>query len=95
MPSDPRIFLIARMYSWATARWRRGLSGRAIACAAHHQLSSLIGVLDVNRLGQRGPTMLEHDMATYEARIKSFGWATRVIDGHDIEALADAYTWGE
>ncbi|MEK7619575.1 MAG: transketolase [Patescibacteria group bacterium] len=65
----------------------------AIACAAHYQLSSLIGVLDVNRLGQRGPTMLEHDMATYEARIKSFGWATRVIDGHDIEALADAYTW--
>ncbi len=65
----------------------------AIQFAGHQHLSSLVGILDVNRLGQRGPMMLEHDVATYEKRIASFGWATHVIDGHDLPSVLEAYQW--
>ncbi len=64
----------------------------ALAIASHYTLGNLIGVLDVNRLRQRGPTMLEHNLDTYEKRIAAFGWNTHVIDGHSIEAIHDVYT---
>jgi transketolase len=54
-------------------------------------LDNLIGILDVNRLGQRGETMYGHDLKAYERRISSFGWETIVIDGHSIPQILDAY----
>jgi len=48
----------------------------SIQLAAHYKLDNLIGVLDVNRLGQRGETMYGHDPSAYEKRISAFGWAT-------------------
>jgi len=59
----------------------------ALSLASHYKLSNLVGILDVNRLGQSDPTMLGHDMKTYQARIESFGWETAVIDGHDYEEI--------
>ena len=46
----------------------------AMENASHHGADNLIGILDVNRLGQRGPTMLEWDLDAYAARARSFGW---------------------
>lgn len=60
--------------------------------ASHYQLDNLVGILDVNRLGQRGETMLGWDLDTYEARFAAFGWHTIVLeDGHDIDAVQAAY----
>jgi len=59
--------------------------------AAHYNLDNLIGILDVNRLGQRGETMYGHDVAAYERRISSFGWETIVIDGHSFTEILSAY----
>lgn len=67
----------------------------ALGVAAYYNLSSLVGILDVNRLGQRGETMLGDHCETYEKRIQAFGWATRIVDGYDIGAIADAYAWAE
>lgn len=64
----------------------------AIELASHYNLPNLIGILDVNRLGQRGSTMLEHDLDAYEKRVASFGWNTIVIDGHSIEEIKNVYT---
>src|SRR3989344_2119357 len=63
----------------------------AMEIAAHYGLDNLIGILDVNRLGQRGETMYGHDVAAYEKRISSFGWKTYVIDGHSFLEILDAY----
>ena len=63
----------------------------AMQIAAHYGLDNLIGILDVNRLGQRGETMYGHDVAAYEKRISSFGWKTYVIDGHSFLEILDAY----
>jgi transketolase len=64
----------------------------AAELASHYQLDNLVGILDVNRLGQRGETMLGWDLETYEARFAAFGWHTIVLgDGHDIDAVQAAY----
>ncbi len=49
------------------------------------------GIIDVNRLGQRGETMYGHDLEAYRARISAFGWQTVVIDGHDFTEVLQAY----
>lgn len=59
--------------------------------ASKYGLGSLCATVDVNRLGQSQPTMLEHDMETYRRRWDAFGWQAMVVDGHDVEALLDAY----
>jgi transketolase len=68
-----------------------GSQWEAIQIAAHYELDNLVGVLDVNRLGQRGETMYAHDLDAYRRRIASFGWNTIIVDGHDMEAIVDAY----
>jgi transketolase len=68
-----------------------GSQWEAIQIAAYYALDNLIGVLDVNRLGQRGETMYGHNLDAYEKRISSFGWETILIDGHSFTEILDAY----
>ena len=59
--------------------------------AGHESLANLTAIIDVNRLGQRGPTELEWDMGAYAARVRAFGVDPIVIDGHDLAEIDDAY----
>jgi transketolase len=68
-----------------------GSQWEAIQIAAFYKLDNLVGILDVNRLGQRGETMYGHDISAYERRISSFDWYTIVIDGHSIDEILSAY----
>jgi transketolase len=63
----------------------------AFETAAHYNLNNMIAILDMNRLGQRGPTELGWDAPVYAARARAFGWHTIQIDGHDIAAIDGAY----
>ena len=63
----------------------------AAEIAGYYHASNLCATVDVNRLGQSGPTMLQHHLETYRARFEAFGWNAMVVDGHDIPALLDAY----
>ena len=56
----------------------------ALDKAAYYRLGNLTAIIDVNRLGQRGPTELGWDMAAYQRRADAFGCTAVVIDGHDI-----------
>src|SRR5690606_8169553 len=69
-----------------------GSQWEAIQLAAHYRLGNLIGILDVNRLGQRGETMVGNDVGVYERRLKAFGWRTLTVDGHSLRAILTAYT---
>jgi transketolase len=60
--------------------------------AAHYELDNLTAIIDVNRLGQRGETMVGWDLDIYRDRAHAFGWETIEIDGHDVEAIDRAYT---
>lgn len=59
--------------------------------ARHHGLDSLCAIIDINRLGQSDPTMLQHDMEAYRARWAGFGWQALIVDGHDLSALLAAF----
>jgi len=63
----------------------------AMNFAALKQLDNLIAIFDVNRLGQSQEAPLGHDLQVYEARAKSFGWNTVVVDGHSIPDLLAAF----
>src|SRR5262245_22883213 len=63
----------------------------AIDKAAHYKLDNLIGILDMNRLGQRGETELGWNGAAYAARLRAFGWHAIELDGHDLSAIDAAY----
>jgi transketolase len=63
----------------------------AAQVAAVEKLDNLCAILDVNALGQSGPTMWRHDVEEFARRWRAFGWHTIVIDGHDMAAILDAY----
>ena len=60
--------------------------------ASHYQLSNLIVMADINRLGQSGPTDLGWDVDAYTARFKAFGARVIEIDGHDLGAIDAAFS---
>ncbi|MBQ0985628.1 transketolase [Streptomyces sp. F63] len=68
-----------------------GSMWEAFEYAGHEGLDNLTAIVDVNRLGQRGPTRHEWDLDAYARRIRAFGWHTVEIDGHDPEAVDAAY----
>jgi transketolase len=59
--------------------------------AAMDGLDNLCGITDVNALGQSRPTMWQHDLDQFARRWRAFGWHAIVIDGHDMNAILDAY----
>jgi transketolase len=68
-----------------------GAVWEAAQFASHYKLDNLVAIVDVNRLGQSGPTMYGHDTSVYEARFKSAGWEAISVDGHDVGVLRQAY----
>jgi transketolase len=63
----------------------------AASLAERQKLDSLCAIIDVNALGQSQPTPLGHDLDRIAARWNAFGWHTLAVDGHDPQALLDAY----
>lgn len=63
----------------------------AVELARHFKLDNLCAIVDVNRLGQSDPTMLQHDMKAYKSRWAGFGWHAIVVDGHNHAALLKAF----
>ena len=68
-----------------------GAVWEAAEFCSYNTLDNLCAIVDVNRLGQSGPTMYGHDIDVYRRRFEAFGWAASVVDGHDVAALKDAF----
>jgi transketolase len=83
--SDARVFVL--MGDGETAE---GSVWEAVQLASHDKLASLVAIVDVNGLGQSGPTMLAHDVKAHQRRFAGFGWRTIVVDGHDMRAVVNA-----
>ena len=63
----------------------------AASFASKYKLDNLVGIIDVNRLGQSEPTALAHDVETYRKRMDAFGWNAIIVDGHSVEDLCKAF----
>jgi len=68
-----------------------GSQWEAMELAAYYKLDNLVGVIDVNGLGQRGETMYGHDLDVYKKKASAFGWEPIVIDGHHLPQILTAY----
>ena len=68
-----------------------GSMWEAFEQASYSGLDNLTAIIDVNRLGQRGPTRHGWDTGAYASRLRAFGWQAIEIDGHDIGAIDRAY----
>jgi len=68
----------------------------AAELSSYYKLDNLIGIVDVNGLGQSQRTMYGHDSEVYRRRFEAFGWHSIAIDGHNmgdiIAALDEAMT---
>jgi transketolase len=59
----------------------------AVEHAGFERLDKLVAIVDVNRLGQRGPTMHEWNLDSYALRAEANGWSAIEIDGHDLDEI--------
>lgn len=59
----------------------------AVEHAGSARLAGLTALVDVNRLGQTGPTRHEWDVDAYCRRFAGFGWDAFDIDGHDLDEI--------
>jgi len=64
----------------------------AMEAAAFHEVDDLVAILDMNHLGQRGPTMHGWNGDLFARRAQAYGWRTIEIDGHDVAAIDAAYS---
>jgi transketolase len=88
----------ARMQGYDARAWvllgdgetAEGSVWEAAQIAAQEKLGNLVAIVDVNRLGQSGPTMLGDDVRAYQRRFIAFGWRAVVLDGHDMPAIVPA-----
>lgn len=62
----------------------------AASVASGEKLDTLCAIVDVNALGQSGPTQFGHDMEAFRVRWSAFGWHAIVLDGHDMPAILAA-----
>ncbi len=62
-----------------------------IQLASHYQLNNLIGIIDVNGLGQTGWTMYRKDTSLYRRMLSSFNWEAIEVDGHNYSEILSAY----
>lgn len=59
--------------------------------ASFSELDNLTAIIDVNRLGQSGPTRHGWDLDAYRHRAEAFGWNAIEVDGHDVAAIDGAF----
>ncbi|HEX8731590.1 MAG TPA: transketolase [Ktedonobacterales bacterium] len=68
-----------------------GSNWEAFELGGFYHLSNITAILDMNRLGQRGQTMLGWDAPRYAERARAFGWHAIEIDGHNLDQINQAY----
>lgn len=60
-----------------------GTTWESAALAAHHHLSNLVVIVDVNGLQAMGSTTEVLNMHPLKDKWEAFGWEVRTVDGHD------------
>jgi len=70
---------------------QEGQNWEAFASAAHQRVGNLWAIVDRNELQSDRPTEEILALGNLEAKLDAFGWHVQVCDGHDHDALADAF----
>jgi len=84
---DSRVFVIM-----GDGEINEGSVWEGAMCAAKHRLDNLVAVIDSNKLQCYGPTEHVLDMEPLAEKWRSFGFAVREVDGHDVTALQKTFS---
>jgi transketolase len=68
-----------------------GAVWEAAELAAYYKVDNLVGIVDVNRLGQSQETMYGSHIEVYKEKFDGSGWHSIIIDGHNFEELLPAF----
>jgi transketolase len=71
------------------AECNEGSVWEAVMFAAHHRLSNLVAIVDLNGQQALGYTKDVLDLSPMAERWSAFGWDAHEVDGHDPVALCD------
>ena len=83
--SKRRVFVLI-----SDAECNEGSTWEAVMFAAHHRLSNLIAIVDLNGQQAFGYTKDVMDLSPMAERWSVFGWDAHEINGHDPAAIAGA-----
>jgi transketolase len=83
--SSRRVFVVM-----SDAELNEGSVWEAVMFAAHHRLSNLVVILDLNGQQAMGYTRDVLDFSAPAQRWGAFGWDVHELDGHDTSALQSA-----
>ncbi len=87
LPRLPKVWVLL-----GDSEMAEGQVWEALEITSYYRLNNLVGIIDVNRLGQNGETMYGWDLKTYQKRIEGFGWETILIeDGHNLKLVNQAF----
>ncbi len=86
MKSSSRVFILL-----GDGECAEGSVWEAANTAAYYKLNNLCAIVDANRLGQSEPTMHGHNVDIYRQKFEAFGWKSKVVDGHNVYELIDAF----
>ena len=83
--SSRRVFVLL-----SDAECNEGAVWEAAMFAAHHRLSNLTAIVDLNGQQAFGYTAEVLSLSPMSDRWRAFGWDVRETNGHDVAALTDA-----
>ncbi|MEE9507845.1 MAG: transketolase [Anaerolineales bacterium] len=63
----------------------------AAIAAAHFKAENLTAIVDYNKYQETGPIAREMALEPFPEKWQSFGWHVEEVDGHDIQALLEAF----
>ena len=85
-PRVPRVYVLL-----GDSEVAEGSVWEAVELASYYKVGNLVGIVDVNRLGQSTETMLGWQVDKYRARIEAFGWDVVSCNGHDFVDIVRAF----
>ena len=68
-----------------------GTVWEAAMSATHFKLDNLVAIIDYNKMQSDGSSSEILDMGSFVNKWQSFGWKVIEVDGHDIQAILDAF----
>ncbi len=83
--SDRRIFCMS-----SDGDMNEGSTWEAIMFAAQEHLSNLTLIIDYNQVQALGHSEDVIDLRDLRTKLEAFGWAVKVIDGHNLNEIYDA-----
>lgn len=72
------------------AECNEGSVWEAAMFAAHHRLSNVIAIIDLNAQQALGYTDDVLSLSPLADKWRAFGWDVHAVDGHDVDALTEA-----